>query len=99
MEIRDLENDRPRGSDCQRPFVGTRPFDVAGAGRSFPRSYSLLSVQSGLLADVNRRGDRVEALVLDADPASPAVLTIGENQIALDGSLSVGAPIDLPPLP
>lgn len=87
------------GINVQLPFVGKRQLQATKPTRSFPRSYSLLSAQSGIISDLSRRTNRVEALVLDDDPSSPVMLTIGENQIALEGELSVAAPIDLPPLP
>jgi hypothetical protein len=70
----------------QLPFVGTRRPAIATLDRSFPSTYSLMSAQSGIVADVNRRADRIEALVLDYDPASPAVLAVGEDRITLPGS-------------
>ena len=87
------------GINVQLPFGGTRRHALEMPGRSFPTTYSLMLAQGGIIVDVSRRADRVEALVLDYDPSSPAVLTIGENRTTLDESPSVGVPIDLPSLP
>jgi hypothetical protein len=87
------------GVNVQLPFGGTRRQAIETPDRSFPAAYSLMSAASGIIVDVSRRADRVETLVLDYDPVTPVVLAIDQKQSVLDESLSVGVPIDLPPLP
>ncbi len=62
---------------------------------NLPTSFSLLSASSGLVADLYRRGDHVEAIVLDYDPATPATLTIGDKQTVLDGAALTLVSIEL----
>ncbi len=60
-----------------------------------PASLSLLSASSGLVADLYRRGDRVEAVVLDYDPSVPATLAIGGKQIVLPGVALTVMPVQV----
>lgn len=62
---------------------------------SLPASLSLLSASSGLVADLYRRGDHVEAVVLDYDPSTPATLAIGEKQIVLPGVALTLMPVQI----
>ncbi|MGH7463201.1 MAG: hypothetical protein ACREMA_19515, partial [Longimicrobiales bacterium] len=61
-----------------------------------PESFSLLSAEGGLVADLYRQGDHVEALVLNYDPASPVTLTVGGRQISVAGAALTRVPVDLP---
>jgi hypothetical protein len=62
----------------QLPFkAAPGRFPVAAAARTFPRSFSLISVDNGTLADLYRRDDTIEAIVLAGDPAIPATLIGG----------------------
>jgi hypothetical protein len=40
-----------------------------------PPTFSLLSVDNGIIADLYRRNNRVEVVVLASDPNTPATLT------------------------
>ena len=77
------------------PKITTRHYALGEAGRSFPTTYSLMSAQDGLVADVNRRADRDEVLVLSYDPASPATVQAGENQTTVPGAPIGVATVDL----
>ncbi len=50
-------------------------FPVTRATRTLPATFSLLSADNGIIADVYRRNDRIEAVVLAGDPTIPATLT------------------------
>jgi glycosyl hydrolase family 38 len=76
----------------QNPSISCNP---QSARSNFPQSLSLLSAQSGLVADLYRRGDQVEALVLDDDPATPATLLVGDERIALPGAALTLTPVEL----
>jgi hypothetical protein len=72
----------------QLPFMATPGrFPVAAAAHSLPPTFSLISADNGIIADLYRRDDRIEALVLAGDPNTPATLTGG------------GPPRVLPPAP
>jgi alpha-mannosidase len=62
----------------QLPFMASSGhFPVTRATHSLPRSFSLISADNGVIADVYRRHDRLEALVLAGDSNTPATLTSG----------------------
>jgi len=64
--------------EVQLPFMAAPGrFPVAAAARTLPRSFSLISADSGIIADLYRRDDQVEAIVLDSDPDTPATLSGG----------------------
>jgi hypothetical protein len=47
------------------------------------------------VADLYRRGDQVEALVLDYDPASPTTLQIGSKEVRLKEVWLTVTPVEL----
>jgi hypothetical protein len=53
-----------------------RPFAVDRAARGYPQSFSLIAAETGIIADLYRRGEKIEAVVLDADPRTSAPFTI-----------------------
>jgi len=68
----------------QLPFLTQSPIcNLQSPITNLPESLSLLSASSGLVADLYRRGDHIEAVVLDYDPSMPATLAIGGKQIVL----------------
>ncbi|MBI3360656.1 MAG: hypothetical protein HY023_06050 [Chloroflexi bacterium] len=88
---------RAGGQTCvQIPFRGTTCQPTSDAA-SRPASMSLLSADSGLVADVYRQGGQLNALVLDYDPGIPAILRVpgSEKQIPLAGSAITVVPIEL----
>jgi len=66
----------------QLPFslAGTQQFSIDAAARALPPSFSLISADGGIIADLYRRDDRIEALVIDADPHSPITIASGDRQ-------------------
>jgi len=60
----------------QLPFMGTPGrFPVAVAAHRLPPRFSLISADNGIIADLYRRNDRIEAVVLAGDPTTSATLT------------------------
>jgi hypothetical protein len=74
--------------EVQLPFIATPGrFPVAAAAHSLPPTFSLISADNGIIADLYRRNDQVEAIVLAGDPGTPTALSAG------------GPPRVLPPVP
>jgi hypothetical protein len=62
----------------QLPFLSgppIRPPSAGLAGRTFPPSFSLISADNGIIADLYRRDDQIEAVIFAADPTAPVTLT------------------------
>ena len=62
---------------------------------NLPSSFSLLSAQSGIVADLYRQDNQVQAVVLDYDPATPVTLMADNGQIVLTESALTLAPLEL----
>ncbi len=84
------------------------PFDMSSSPRHFddlpsspplPPSFSMLSGQNAIVADLYRMGEQVEALVLNYNPDTSATLKAGDQQIALPKKAFTLIPITLPTLP
>jgi hypothetical protein len=62
----------------QLPFLATPGrFPIAAVAHSLPHTFSLISADNGIIADLYRRDNQVEAVVLAGDPNAPATLTGG----------------------
>lgn len=61
---------------------------------ALPITYSMLSAQDAVIADLYRRGDQIEADVLNYDPAKTGTMQVGAQQINLPQS-----PFTLLPFP
>jgi hypothetical protein len=60
----------------QLPFMAAPSrFPIAAATRTFPRSFSLISTDNGMVADLYGRADRIEAVVVAGDPVTPVTLS------------------------
>lgn len=81
--------------NVQLPFNIIRRFPAVPSAASFPATFSLASAESGLIADLYRRGDHVEALILDYDPATPATLQLGDQHLTLPGNAISLLPVEL----
>jgi hypothetical protein len=82
--------------DVQLPFEEhLRQFDIDPAAHSFPNSFSLVAAQNGIVADLYRRGDQVDAFVVNYDPSATATLHIGERRIALPSAPMTLFPVEL----
>lgn len=82
----------------QLPFDGLTSVGPIQTGvlAPLPISFSLLSAQNAIVSDIYRRGDQVEALVLNYEPSSPASLSISGQAITLSESVMSSVPITLP---
>jgi hypothetical protein len=60
----------------QVPFMASPGrLPVAIAARTLPRSFSLIGANNGIIADLYRHNDRIEAVVLAGAPNTPATLS------------------------
>ena len=86
------------GIHVQLPFdvpAGFHPFSASVDAPPLPGALSLIEAQSGFVADLYRRGDRIEALVLDPDPQTPVTLTIGARHLLLPRAALATTVVDL----
>ncbi|HEX9438034.1 MAG TPA: glycoside hydrolase family 38 C-terminal domain-containing protein, partial [Roseiflexaceae bacterium] len=81
----------------QLPFAPATPLQKAGdrPTRGFPTSLSLIAADSAIIADLYRRDDRVEAVILDYDPATPAAIEAGERRIVTPPAALTTAGVDV----
>jgi hypothetical protein len=88
------------GLRVQLPFMqNATPLQYAidRAGRTFPASLSLIAAESGIVADLHRSGDQIEAVVLDLDPSTPVTILSGsERQTLPPASLTI-VPVEVLP--
>lgn len=64
----------------QLPFENrVRQVPISANAKKFPDSVSVLSSESGIVADLFSRHDTMNALVLDYDSASPATVHAAKN--------------------
>ncbi len=64
------------------PFQGQVSLPTTSA-QSFPESHSLLSAESGFIADVYEQDGQTFAVVIDYDPATPVTITRGDRQFTV----------------
>jgi len=79
----------------QLPFDQAPPrlFAADPAARAFPATFSLIAADSGMIVDLYRRDDRIEALVIDLDPATPMLIVSGDRQMRLPPAAVARAPV------
>ena len=79
------------------PFAPATTLRKAGdrPTRGFPTSLSLIAADSAIIADLYRRDDRVEAVILDYDLATPAAIESGERRIVLPPAALTMAGVDV----
>jgi hypothetical protein len=73
----------------------SRQLPVDTAAPSFSLPFSLISADNGLIVDLYRRGDQVEALVINYNPANPTTLQTGQTQTKLKGNWLEIVPVQL----
>jgi len=75
----------------QLPFIGSLShFPIAAAAHSLPPAFSLINAENGIVADLYRRDDRIEAVVLAGDPNTPATLSgSGAPRMLLPAPLTI----------
>jgi hypothetical protein len=61
----------------------SRRFAIDQAVPPLPTALSLMAADSAIVADLYRRDDQVEVVILDAAPATPALLICGGTQRSL----------------
>ena len=72
------------------PDAQRRSLRATQTNRTFPPSFSSISATSGLVADLYRRDDRIEAVILDYEAATPATITRGgEHDVLRPAALTV----------
>jgi glycosyl hydrolase family 38 len=71
----------PFDEDIESRGVVTQENSVA-----LPLTFSLLSTQNAVVADLYRQGDQIEAVVLKYDPAKTGTINIGTQQITVPQS-------------
>jgi len=71
------------------------------AADPLPPTHSLIEAANGLVADLYRRGDQIEALLIGYDSNTPVQLTTGSQRTTAEGlsPLLVPAPIETPKAP
>jgi hypothetical protein len=80
----------------QLPFMAVpRSFPVVASAHPLPHSFSLISADSAMIADLYRRDGQVEALVIDHDPTTPALIASGDKQIELAEGEVAQVPVTL----
>ncbi len=81
--------------NVQLPFDDrVRQFPVTANAKKFPSSFSLGSAQGGIIADLFERDGKMNALVLDYDPSTPATIS-ANNSITLPKTSISLTPIQL----
>lgn len=84
--------------EMRLPFVDDerlRQVPLPATDRALARSVSLIAAENGLIIDVVRRGDHIEAVVLNQDPRRPAYLTYGSHQTTLGATSLTLQPVRL----
>jgi len=79
----------------QLPFAPRVLAFPLAAARSLPSSLSLIAAESAIIADLYRRGDGIEAIVLDADPQTPATISSGDRSRVLSPASLTVTPLDV----
>jgi alpha-mannosidase len=59
----------------------TYAYGVGDVARTLPASFSQISAQNGIIADLIRQGDQIQALTINYNPDLAAVIRVGDQQI------------------
>jgi hypothetical protein len=76
--------------NVQLPFdeeMNVRELENVENSPALPLTFSLLSAQSAVVADLYREGEQVEAVVLNYDPTKLAIIQLKDQQIAVPQSV------------
>lgn len=71
------------------------PIAIEPGARRLPRSLSLIRADHGMIADLYRHGDRIEALIVHADPRRPVTIVSGAYQAEVAPGAFMVAPVVL----
>jgi hypothetical protein len=88
--------------NVQIPFdedIKKRALEDLENSSQLPPTFSLLSAQDAVIADLYRQGDQLEAVILNYGPTGSASVQIGNQRIALPQSVFTLMPlpsVDIP---
>jgi hypothetical protein len=91
-----------KGINIQLPFdreMKTIGLENVEGGSALPATFSLLSAENAIVADLYREGEQVMAVVLDYDPMNGGMIQIGDEEIPLPQSVFTLLPLPLEILP
>jgi hypothetical protein len=75
--------------NVQLPFnedIESRGLQHQENSPALPLTFSMLSTQDAVVADLYRQGDQIEAVVLKYDPAKTGTIRVGTQQITVPQS-------------
>jgi len=84
--------------NVQLPFndeTNTRVLENSENNPALPLTFSMLSAQNAVVADLYRDDDQIIAAVLDYDPTISGVIRVGEEEVALPPSVFTLMPLSL----
>jgi hypothetical protein len=83
----------------QLPFMPGSPVHVPvdRAARTLPAALSLIAAESGIVADLYRRDNRIEAVILDLDPSTPVTISSGGKRRRLPPAPIAIVPVEVAP--
>ncbi len=91
--------------NVQLPFneeTNTKGSENVETNSPLPSTFSMLSTQNALIADLYPQGDQIEAVILNYDPTKAGTINLGAQQITLPQSVFTLLPfsrasLELPP--
>jgi alpha-mannosidase len=84
--------------NVQLPFndeTNTRELENSENNTALPLTFSMLSAQNAVVADLYRHDDQIMAVVLDYDPTIAGVIRVGEEEVASPQSVFTLMPLSL----
>jgi alpha-mannosidase len=78
-----------------RDTTQTHSFEINETAAQRPLSASLISATDGMIVDLIRQDDHIEALTIDYDPSTPATIQVGENRFSLPAAALNLIPVQL----
>jgi Glycosyl hydrolases family 38 N-terminal domain/Glycosyl hydrolases family 38 C-terminal domain len=83
----------------QLPFLPGPPalVPVDRAARTLPAQLSLIAAESGIVADLYRRDNQIEAVILDLDPSTLATISSGGTHSQLPPAPIAVIPVEIVP--
>ena len=82
--------------NVQLPFdkeLRSRGLEALENSSPLPLTFSLLSAEGAVVADLYREGDQIMAVVLDYDPTNAGVIQVGDEEVALPHSVFTLMPL------
>jgi alpha-mannosidase len=78
-----------------RDNTQTHSFEINETAAQRPLSASLISAEDGMILDLIRREDKIEALAIDYDPGTPTTIQVDENRFNPPAAPLILVPIKL----